>query len=81
MVCCATKMCCKTTQNETPVTYRCYEKFNDDKYLQDLSFVPFHIADIFDDINDEYWVYETILKDVINEHAPLKPRHIKHIQP
>ena len=46
--------------------------------MQDLSFVPFHIADIFDDINDEYWVYETLFKDVINEHAPLKTRRIKH---
>ena len=77
MVCFATKMAVKQRKTKT-VTYRCYKKFNDDKYMQDLSFVPFHIADIFDDINDEYWVYETLLKDVINEHAPLKTRRIKH---
>ena len=29
-------------------------------------------------MNDEYWVYETLLKDVVNEHVPLKTRRIKH---
>ena len=77
MVCFATKMAVKQRKTKT-VTYMFYKKFNDDKYMQDLSFVPFHIADIFDDINDEYWVYETHLKEVINEHAPLKTRCIKH---
>ena len=77
MVCFATKMAVKQRKTKT-VTYRCYKRFNDDKNVQGLSFSPFHIADIFDDNNYEYWVYRTVLKDVINEHAPLKTRRIKH---
>ena len=40
--------------------------------MYDLSMIHFNIAEIFDDIDDSYWVYKTLVTDVINEHAPLK---------
>ena len=40
----------------------------------DLSQAPFHVAKIFDMIDDSYWFYIKMLSDVINEHAPIKSR-------
>ena len=39
--------------------------------MYDLSMIPFNIVEIFDDIDDSYWVYETLVKDIINEQDPL----------
>ncbi len=66
--------------NRHAITYRSYKHFNDDKYLYDLSTVPFHVCEIFDSVDDSYWFCSKLLKDVIDEHAPIKKRIIKHNQ-
>ena len=47
------------------IKYRSYKYFDNDKYMYDLSMIPFNIAEICYDIDDSYWVYETLVKDVI----------------
>lgn len=54
--------------------FRSYKNFDEDDFNQDLSRVPFHVAHTFDDIDDVYYVHETLLKEVINDHAPLKTK-------
>ena len=34
--------------------------------------VPFHVAEIFDDIHDSFDFTNKLISDVVNEHAPLK---------
>ena len=77
MICFATKMQVERRKKRV-IKYRSYKNFDNDKYMFDLSMIPFNIAEIFDDIDDSYWVYETLVKDVINEHAPLKTKQVKH---
>ncbi len=55
------------------ITYRSLKTFNEDKYLQDLQEAPFHVAEIYTDIDDCYGFFETLLTDICNEHAPFKP--------
>ncbi len=55
-------------------------RFNADKYEKDLSCVLFHVGEVFDNIDDSYWYYETLLKEIANEHAPLKVKTIRHEQ-
>ena len=33
---------------------------------------------MFDDIDDSYWVCEKLISDIIDEHAPIKNRNIRH---
>ncbi len=55
------------------VTYRSYKTFNEEKYLQDLHNAPFHIADIFTNIDDHDGFFETLYTNIrSNDHAPLK---------
>ena len=60
------------------VTYRSYRNFNEKEYLKDLSYIPFQIIEVFNDIEDAYWMYEKLLKNVIDTHAPIKFRYIRH---
>ncbi len=62
------------------IIYRTYKKFDAEKYNHDLSCAPFHVGGIFDSIDDSYWYYETLLKGIIDEHAPLKCKTVRHNQ-
>ena len=77
MICFASKVKLERCKMKT-ITYRCYKQFDCQQYSNDLSMIPFHVKDIFDDLDDKYWCYESLIKEVINSHAPLKTKHIKH---
>ena len=59
------------------MTYRSYKHFDKSQYLQDLSYAPFHVAEIFDTVDDSYWFFNKILSNIIEENAPLKTRKVK----
>ena len=60
--------------------YRSMKHFNENEFLKDMSFIPFHVTNIFDDPNDSYWLFNELYTDILNKHAPLKTtrRHPKH---
>ena len=37
------------------IIYGSYKNFNEEHYLNDLSCMPLHVGQIFDDIDDTYW--------------------------
>ena len=59
------------------ITCRSFKNYNKDKFEFELSSVPFYISSIFDDPDDKVWVFQKLLSDVINDHAPLKTFHIR----
>ncbi len=63
------------------IIYRKFKTFNEDKYLQDLEEAPFHVAEIFTDIDDCYGFFETLLTYICNEHAPFKTRKARTEKP
>ena len=77
---------CASTKLYTPKIesasfhYRSYKNFDNDKFMYDISIIPFHVGEIFDDINDSYWLTTKLYLDVVEEHAPLKKgkRHPNH---
>ena len=38
---------------------------------------PFHVSEIFDEVDDAYWMCSTLLQEIVNEHAPIKQKTIK----
>ena len=58
------------------IFYRSYKHFCEADYLTDLSFAPFHVADIFDDIDDIAWFSSSLIRNVIDAHAPVKSKII-----
>ena len=55
-------------------SYKCYDK---EKFLSDLSAVPFHVPFIFDDVDDQVWAFHHLFNNVVSEHAPVKRFHIR----
>ena len=46
-------------------------------FKSDLNCAPFHVSEIFDDIDDMAWFTSTLLNDIIDEHAPIKVKTVK----
>ena len=59
------------------IKYRSYKSFNEGKFIVDLEAAPFHVAGIFDDIDDAVWFHDTLLKEVIDRHAPQKRKRAR----
>ena len=76
MVCTAMK-CQIPKASPRFVTYRRMKGIDSKSLQKDLGVVPFHVAHIFDDIDDVYWAWQTMYMDVINEYAPLRKVKVK----
>ena len=63
------------------IKYRSYKNFDEKCFNDDISQVPFHVAHVFEDVDDIYWAHEWLLNDVINQHAPIKERISKPKKP
>ena len=62
------------------ITYRNYKCFQEDLYIEDVKRIPVTACQIFDDPTDNFWALQTLLTDVINEHAPLKTVRVRAIE-
>ena len=56
------------------VLYRSNRKSEENVYVHDISNIPYHVREIFDDVDDAYWFYETLMKHVIDEDDPLNKK-------
>ena len=80
MICTNLKEQCDPVMKKK-VIFRSYKIFDEQQFNDDLSRVPFHVAQIFDDIDDVYWAHELLLRQVIDEHAPIKGKYPKKKSP
>ena len=69
-----------TIPPDQTVSYRSMKHFQQEDYTRDLSNVPFHVCDIFDDVDDITWAQRHLLSSVIDIHAPLKQRYLRSNQ-
>ena len=60
------------------IYYRSYKHFCEEKYLHDINCAPFHVADIFDDIDDMAWFHSSLIRTMIDENAPMKSKIVKN---
>ena len=59
------------------ITYRSYKNFNDSSFCADIMSAPFHVGNIFDDVEDTAWYYSELIGNIIDEHAPFKQKMVK----
>ena len=62
------------------VVYRSMKYFCDKSFQNDLDKMPFHICNIFEDIDDIYWAQNMLFTSVLTEHAHLKVKSINKTQ-
>lgn len=59
------------------ITYRSFKNFEENRFLNDLSSVPWGIIEHFDKVDDIVSVWSTLLLEVLDRHAPIKHHRIK----
>ena len=62
IVCIATK-CHVPKHKATQIEYRSYRTFSNDLFFKDVSQIPYHVIEIFDDVEDSYWMWITLRID------------------
>ena len=68
------------------IAARTYKNYTHARFTDDLASAPFHIANIFNDLDDQVQVFNSLFLNVLNVHAPVKRVKIKsgpnpHITP
>jgi hypothetical protein len=71
----------QTRHKAKTVVYRSVKSFDPDSYKMDLAMAPFHVGAIFEDVEDKFWFFQTLITDVLNQHAPIKSKRVRPVQP
>ena len=56
---------------------RSLKRFNRDSFLDDLHLILYSVMDVFDEVDDKLFVFESLYNEVLDEHAPLKHFHVR----
>ena len=72
LVGCVTKLTPRTKK----IFYRTYKHFNEELSKQDVDIIPFHVCSIFEDVDDQYWLFSKLFSNLLDEHAPVKRKTI-----
>ncbi|CAB4039114.1 Hypothetical predicted protein, partial [Paramuricea clavata] len=59
------------------ITFRSYKNIDEHKLHEDINSAPWHVGEIFDSIDDQYYYWNSLLTDVLNEHAPVKRMRVR----
>lgn len=65
-------------QAHTTIKYRSYKHFNEQAFQEDLAKVPFSTLDTITDPNEALETWQCMFLEVVNKHAPLKEKRVKH---
>ena len=65
------------SQKQRKINYGSFKHFNDTDFLYDMLCAPFHVADIFHDIDDMAWYTSTLISDIVDHRASIKSKLIK----
>ena len=76
MICCCTKLFAPK-RAPRKIKYRSMKKFQEEAYKKEIDRAPFHVSEIFDDVDDVIWFRHKMVEDVINHHAPLKQKYLR----
>ena len=60
------------------IVYRCFKQFDERAFFMDLHVIPFENEYSFSDPNVALSHWIDLFLDVINKHAPLKKKRVKH---
>ena len=73
------------SQKPRIIHYRSFKGFAEPEFLYYIACAPFHVMEIFDDVDDMAWYTSALIRSIIDEHAPMKSKVVteygqKHIQ-
>ena len=66
----------RPTNEPKIIFYRSFKKFSEDRYKKDLEDAPFHVSQVFEDVDDQMWYHNTLLNTIVDKNAPKKQKRI-----
>ena len=68
----------KPKKGHTTVEYRSFKKFDENAFIHDLHLAPFGLVIQENDVNVALSAWYDILNPIIDKHAPVRKRRVKH---
>lgn len=59
------------------ITFRSYKNFDNEKFARDLSEDPWHVGEVFDDLEDQEYYGSTLMANNTDENPPLKKMRVR----
>ena len=59
------------------ITFRGYKNFQADVFKQHLATAPWHIAQLFDEVDDQVHAWNLLMNDILDELAPVKSMRVR----
>ena len=59
------------------ITFRSYKNFDNEKFTQDLSEAPWHVGEVFDNLEDQVYYWRTLMANITDENLPLKKMRVR----
>jgi len=73
LIACSTKMHVPRNTNKF-IRYRSFKNFDEASFKHDIETAPFHVGDVFEEVDDVFWFNHTMLQGILNSHAPMKQK-------
>eukprot|EP00794_Sanderia_malayensis_P003961 gene3961-4511_t len=65
------------THKKKIITFRSKKNLNIEELLQDLDQAPWHVGEIFESIDDQYFYWQNLLNRIIDDHMPWKRMRVR----
>ena len=59
------------------ISIRSFKNFNAETFNQDLSLAPWHVGEFFEDVEDQLFYWNTLMKNIVDEHTPVKTMRVR----
>ena len=59
------------------ISFRSFKNFNAETFNQELSLAPWHVGEIFEGVEDQLFYWNTLMKNIVDEHAPVKTMRVR----
>ena len=54
------------------ITTRSFKHYNPEAFCNDVSLPPWSVVDIFSDVEDKLYAFDSLFNDILDQHAPVK---------
>ena len=59
------------------ISFRSFKNFNVETFNQELSLAPWHVGEIFEDVEDQLFYWNTLTKTIVDQHTPVKTMRVR----
>ena len=59
------------------IRFRSTKNFNDNAFRVYLQVAPWRVGEVFDDVGDRAYFTSTLIRDIVDEHMPLKKVRVR----